>query len=176
MRQSILPGTEQALLFAAEEHETNGAPRNQSGGLDRARGLDHQSGVAAIVQRASAQVPGIEMRAENDCFIGHFAAANFSYYIFLFRRTADFVGHAEAHTHFAGVGGYCSRQPHGIFARDHCLGNPLQCSVASVGVAIEQEVLACTHPENRGSASLYGALDYAWGLRVLAKEIGPLCA
>src|SRR6266404_5717552 len=61
------------------------------------------------------------MRAENDCFIGHFAAANFANYVFLFHGTADFVGHAEAHTHFAGVGGDRSRQPHGIFARDNGL-------------------------------------------------------
>src|SRR5882762_5863175 len=176
MRQRILPGAEQALLFATEEHETNGAPRNQSCGSDRACGLDYQSGVAAIVQRASAQVPGIEMRAENDCFIGHFAAANFAYYIFLFYRAADFVGHAEAHTHFAGIGGYGSRESHGIFASDHCLGNALQCSVARVGVAIEQEVLACTHPKNGGGTGLYGSLDYTGWLCVLAEEVGPLCA
>src|SRR6266478_2960136 len=116
------------------------------------------------------------MRAENHCFIGHFAAANFAYYVFLVHGTADFVGHAEAHTHFARVGGYRSRQPHGILARDHCLGNPLQCSVASVGVAIQQQAFASAHPENCRGTSLYGALDYTWWLRVLAEEVRPLCA
>src|SRR5260370_33970072 len=113
------------------------------------------------------------MGAENDCFFRHFATANFSYYIFLFHRTADFVRHAEACTHFAGIGSDGSRESHGIFASDNRLGNALQSSVARVGVAIEQQALACTHPENRGGSSLYGALDFTGALRVVREEVGP---
>ena len=94
VRDDVLPGAEHALLFAAEEREANGAARHEAGGSDGARGFDHHRGVAAVVQRAGAEFPGIEMRAEDHRFVGFFVAANFADDVELVDRAADLVGHA----------------------------------------------------------------------------------
>jgi len=78
VRQGVLPRAVHALLFATEEHEANRPPRQQSRGLEGARRFDHQRGIAAVVERAGAQVPGIEVRAEDNCFVGLLASTNFA--------------------------------------------------------------------------------------------------
>ena len=73
VRLDVFPGTEQSLFLASEKHEANGAARQETGGLDGARGVNHHRCVAAVVEGTGAQVPGIEVRAENDGFVGVFA-------------------------------------------------------------------------------------------------------
>ena len=113
------------------------------------------------------------MRAENDGFVGLFAAANFADDIFLFDGAADFVRHREAHANFAGVGGNGARQAHGVFARKDCLRNNVELAVASIGVPVQQQTFARAHPQNCGGAAFHGAIDDGRRLRILVEQIGP---
>ena len=65
--------------------------------------FDDHGGVAAVVERAGAQLPGIEMCAKNDRFVGFFAAANFADDVKLLDRAADLVRHGEVHANLAGI-------------------------------------------------------------------------
>src|SRR6185369_17630068 len=58
--------THQAFFFAGKQDEADGAMRLQSRGFYSAEGVDYQRGVASVVERAGAEVPGVEMRTEND--------------------------------------------------------------------------------------------------------------
>ncbi len=51
--------------------------------------------------------------------------------------------------------------------------NAFQRSVAGIGVPVQQQALASAHPENRGRAAFYCALDYGRRLRVLVEKISP---
>src|SRR5207245_4777171 len=101
---------------AAEEHEANRPPWQKSGGLNRARRLNHQRRVAAIVERSRTQLPRIQMRAENDNFIWLFIAADFAYNVLLFDRPANFVGHVEVHSHFSRIASHGPYTQHPVFA------------------------------------------------------------
>src|SRR6266851_1116297 len=173
MRQGVLPGTQQALLFAAEEDEANGAAWDKPRGFDGARGFNHQRGVAAVVQRARAQIPGIEMRAENHRFVGFFATANLANDVLLFDGPTDLVRHGEARPHFAWVCRHGARQAHGILASNDSLGKAFQLAIAGVGVAVEQHALARAHPENCGGARFQRAFNDAGWLGVFTEEVGP---
>src|SRR5207237_630531 len=101
MRLHIFTRADGSLLFAAEKDETDGTPGQQARGLDRARGFHHQSGIASVVERPAAQFPGIEMRAEDDHFVGLFVAPNFADYVLLLDGAAGFIGQqnrSEEHT------------------------------------------------------------------------------
>ncbi len=76
MRLHVAPGAELALFVATEQHEADRTPRAKPGEMNDACGFDHQCGVAAGVQRALAQIPGIQMRAQDDEFVGLFAPAD----------------------------------------------------------------------------------------------------
>ena len=154
MRLHVGPRAEHALLFAAEQNEADGAARQQSAGFDGARGFDHQRGVAAVVQRAGAEFPGIQMRAENDDFVGLFVAANFADHIELLHRAADFVGHGEAHADFAGICRHGALQAQRVFARDNRLGEwASRLAIRGIGVAIEQFAFALAGPKDCGGAA-----------------------
>ena len=103
------------MLFTAEEDEPNGASRQQPRGFDGARGFDDQRRVAAIVERASAELPGIEMRPKNHNFVRPLITANFTHNIFLLCRPPNFIRHVQMHANFPGIGGNGSRQSHGVF-------------------------------------------------------------
>src|SRR5207237_10219275 len=57
--------------------------------------------IASVVERPAAQFPGIEMRAEDDHFVGLFVAPNFADYVLLLDGAAGFIGQqnrSEEHT------------------------------------------------------------------------------
>src|SRR5208282_2573376 len=91
MRLHISPGALQALLFAAKQNEADGAAREQAAGLDGAGRFDDHRSVAAVVQRAGAEFPGIEMRTEDYDFVGLFVAADFADHVELVRRAANSI-------------------------------------------------------------------------------------
>ena len=49
--------SDHAFFFSREKDEADGAPRTHAGSLDGAQSIDHQRGIAAVVERAGAQVP-----------------------------------------------------------------------------------------------------------------------
>src|SRR4029077_13201591 len=132
MRFDVLPGAEHALLLAGPECEANGAARNEAGGFDRAGRFDDERRVAAVVQRAGAEFPGIQMRAQDHRLVGLFVAANLADDIELIDRAADFVGHGEARADFTGTGSDRAGQPEGIFARENSLGDYIEGIFADV--------------------------------------------
>ena len=94
VRDGVGARTEQAFLFAGKKNEADGAARLQSGGFDGAQRVHHQRGVAAVIESAGAEFPRIQMRAENDKFVGLFAAFDFRDHICGFDRPADLIGNA----------------------------------------------------------------------------------
>ena len=68
------------------------------------------------------------MRAEDDDFVGLFVAANFADHVELVHRAADFVGHGEAHAHFAGMGRHNALQSQSVFTGDNRLGRCVSSS------------------------------------------------
>ena len=79
--QDIGLGAEHALFFAGEKHEAHGAARHQAQRLKTARDVDHHGGVHAIVLRAGAQVPGVQMGADQHDFLRPLAAPYFRHHI-----------------------------------------------------------------------------------------------
>ena len=57
------------------------------------------------------------------------------------------LGMREAHANFAGAGRDRARQVHGVFARDHGLRNHVELIIAGVGVPVQKQALARSHPE-----------------------------
>src|SRR6266850_559088 len=162
-----------ALFFAAEEHESNRAARQEPGGLDRARGFDHQRGIAAVVKRAGAQFPGIEMRAQDDGLIRLFVAADFSDNVFLFDGPTDFVGHVQPYADPCLVSGDGSRQAQPVFTRQYGLRNLVNLPGQGIRVAIKEQPFPSTDPENRRSAFFDGAVnDHRWA-KILVEQVRP---
>ena len=68
---------EQAFFFAAPQADADGAAGLDVERFQNAHGFHHDDGACAVVGRARAGVPGIEVRAEHDDFIFLVGAGNF---------------------------------------------------------------------------------------------------
>ena len=77
MVEGVGAGANQSLLFAGEKNEADGAPRLHARSFDGPQGIDDQRGVAAVIERARAEFPGIEVRAKNDELVRLLAAPDF---------------------------------------------------------------------------------------------------
>ena len=97
--------TEQALLFAIEQNEANGAARALAGTQDGFRSAEDAGGTHAVVGGAFGQIPGIEVRADDQNFLRVFAAANFSHGVGgLHRAIAETILHVQARANFFACG------------------------------------------------------------------------
>src|SRR5215472_17787181 len=105
MRFHVFVGANGALLFAAEKNESDGAAGKQPSGFDGSRSFNNQRRIAAVVERAGSEFPGIQMPAEYHRFVRFFIAANLTNNILLLDRAADFVGYLEVRTDFPGIRG-----------------------------------------------------------------------
>ena len=65
----IVLRSQQALLFPAPQPDANGAPRLDIERLQYTNGFHHHDRSSAIVGRARARVPRIQMRAEHHNFV-----------------------------------------------------------------------------------------------------------
>src|SRR5208337_346969 len=92
MCRGIGPGPDLSLLFARKQDEAYGSAWLQPRGLDRTQRVNHQRGVAAVVERACSQFPGIQVRAQHHELVRLLVAANFRYYVPRLNGTANFVG------------------------------------------------------------------------------------
>ena len=68
MRRNVALGAEQSLLLAAPEADADRALRLDSQSLQDAHGLHGHDRSRAVVRRAGAAVPGVEVGAEHDDF------------------------------------------------------------------------------------------------------------
>src|SRR6202142_3428916 len=139
MLARIGPGAEHSLLFSGEQNKTNRAARNRARRLDDAGGVDHQGSVAAVVERARAKFPGIEMSAEDDELVGFFAASNFGDDIFGINRPGNFVRQFEMNADFL-AGGDEAGHAFGIFTREDGLGQSLVSAGDGNMVVIEKKM------------------------------------
>src|SRR5882762_7867649 len=74
----VREGTVEPLLFSREEHEANCASRLHSRTHDRIGGAEHARGAGPVVGAAFGEIPGVQVRANNQNLFGIFAATNFS--------------------------------------------------------------------------------------------------
>ena len=66
----------EAVLFVGEEHDAHRAARPQVELLHQPQRFPRHDAAAAVVCRAGADVPGIEVAADDDDFVGPLAAAD----------------------------------------------------------------------------------------------------
>ncbi len=135
----IAPGTDQSLLFAGPEHEAQRPPRPHTGSDDGPGGVNHQRGVAAIVERSGAQVPGIQMCAQQNNFLGALPSPDLGDNVALFDRSTDAVRQLEPHPHTPS-GGLQACHALCILARHERLRQSIHLSQEIVDVAVEQLV------------------------------------
>ncbi len=91
----------EALLFAGEQHETNRAPRLHSRTDNRIGGSEHAGRARAIVSTSFGEIPGVEVRANDENLLGIFAAADFADHVGAFHRTVrECVLNIKARTRF----------------------------------------------------------------------------
>src|SRR5229473_5550851 len=77
----VCEGTVEPLLFARKQHESNSASRLHARAHDRIGSSEHAGGARPIVRAAFRQIPGIQVRANNQNLLRIFAAANFADHI-----------------------------------------------------------------------------------------------
>ena len=70
VRLDVGPRAVQALLLAREQDEPDGPPGLDAHGLERAGGLEHGHDARAVVGGAGAQVPAIDVAAEDHDLVG----------------------------------------------------------------------------------------------------------
>ena len=66
-----------AVLFVGPEDHAQRTPRRETQRVNEVRGFERRDAAGTIVLRARADVPGIQMAADDDDFIGPLAAAEF---------------------------------------------------------------------------------------------------
>src|SRR5262249_3688641 len=94
--------TDQALLFAGEENEANGALGLEVELGECASGFKNGGGTGAVVGGAGAEIPGIEVGAKDDDLLGLFGAANLGDGVVdLHLVVAELVGHFDFDLHRA---------------------------------------------------------------------------
>src|SRR4029077_4717498 len=103
-----------------EEDKSNRAARAETGSQNVARGLNHHRCIAAVVERPGAKLPGIQMRAEQQPFVGFLPAANFRDHILLFHGATNAVRNSQPHAD-ALTSGEEMLQPQGVLARHNRL-------------------------------------------------------
>src|SRR5579871_2012272 len=137
-----------ALFFAREQNEADRAPGLNSGGLDGAQSVHNQRGVAAVVESARAEFPGIEMRANDNELVGQFTAAKFANYIRSLDRASELIRNGQIRP-YEIPGGEQAGHAFAVFASDDHHRQLVDFSGYRVRVAVKNVVLACRHEGNR---------------------------
>ena len=120
MRADVGERAPQARLLAGVEDEADGAARADAAlgeGAEEARGVEDERDVAAVVERAAAEVPAVEVRAEDDDLVGLVAAAHLGDDVARGHARRGVGGDGEAHAHL-DAGGEQARQTQAAFALD----------------------------------------------------------
>jgi len=118
-----------ALLFSGEKNEADGTTGFQAGSFDGAQGVDNEGGIAAIVESAGAEFPGIQVGGENDHFIRLLAALDFSNDVCGLDGPADFVRDGEIGRD-GQASGHETSYAFTILAGDQNLGNTIDLAMA----------------------------------------------
>jgi hypothetical protein len=74
---AVVHGAAQSVLFVGEQHDANRAPWSQLQRLQQPPDLPRRDRPSAIVSRAGANVPGIEVAADDDDLVRPLAPAHF---------------------------------------------------------------------------------------------------
>ena len=165
--------TEHALFLAAEEHEADRPPRHVAGLADGTRGGNDERGVAAVIERSRAEIPGIKVRAEDDEFVGQLATADLTDHIRDLDRATDHVRHGEPHAQRLPGRVGRTRQTQRILTGHDRHRQAGEFPGDRVGVPVEQPALAGRCPEDGPRAGGHCPLDDFTGAVVLVEEIRP---
>src|ERR1700740_1399417 len=65
MPPDVCVRTQHALLLAGKQDEADGALRAYARGLERPQRVNHQGGIATVIESAGAQLPGVEVRSQD---------------------------------------------------------------------------------------------------------------
>src|SRR5438270_577051 len=57
MMEGVGTGAEQSFFFAGEKYEANRSPGRHPGGFDGAQRINHQGGIAAVIESSSSEFP-----------------------------------------------------------------------------------------------------------------------
>ena len=68
----------QPFFLAREEREADGALGLDPDGFERAGGLEHRHDPGSVVGRSGAQIPAIDVPADQDDFVGSLGAPGIS--------------------------------------------------------------------------------------------------
>src|SRR5260370_31084130 len=175
MRLHVFVGANRALFLAAKEYEADRPPRQETSSLNRARRFNHQCGVTSIVECSRAQLPRIQMRAQNHVFIGLPVSTNFTDNVLVLDRAANLVRHLQEHERSVWVHGDQPCEVHRVSPRNDRLWNLVDFAMQSVGMAVKQLSFPCAHPKNGPGSARDGAFDNVRRAQVFVEEIGPRC-
>ena len=120
-------GAEEAFLFSAEEGEAEGAAGGASGGGDGLGDGDDGGCAGSVVLRAGAGVPGVEVTADEDDFLGEVAAGEIGDDVVDGDVLADGVDEAEFDSDWAFF--QEATEEEGIFLADDGGGEGEDCAV-----------------------------------------------
>ena len=141
--------------------------------MDDTRRVNEHGDVATIIEGAGAQVPRIQMRAEQHEFVGFLTAANFGNYVFRIRPV-----HLRDLACPDARGLFVRRR--GILRCAQRLRAPRQPGAtgsshrrSELSVAIEQEIGPRGHPEYCGGAGFHGSTDNFLVEAVFVDEVVP---
>ncbi len=152
VRFDVLARADQALLLAGKQDEADRALGLQAELLERARGFQHYHRPRAIIGGASAQVPGVQMRAENHHLAGPLAAGDFrDGVIHLDGLLAEGIGDLEFDFHGAAL----QQSPDQVivFGGDECSGQRANFVVAPADAGhVEQAVVFSGVAQDRRNA------------------------
>src|SRR5882762_4410736 len=87
MLLDVREGTVEPLLFSSEQYKSNGPSWLHSRTHDRISGSKHACGAGPIVCSSFGEIPGVQVRANNQDLLGIFATANFADHVGAIHRS-----------------------------------------------------------------------------------------
>src|SRR5260370_11664070 len=162
MRLHVFVGANRALFLAAKASEAACPPPKETSRLNGSRRFHHQCGVTSIVERSRAQLPRIQMRAQNHDFIGLLVSTNFTDNVFLLDRAANLVRHLQEHERSVWVHGDQPCEVHRVFPRNDPLWNLVDFAMQSVGMAVKQLSFPCSQAKKGPGSTPHRAVYEYW--------------
>ena len=104
VRCRIRLAARQAVLLVREEDEAHRPARPRREGRDLPRGLDDDAAARSVVDGSAPEVPGVEVRAEDDDFVRRLAARDLSDHVGRFGVGPHAAGEREPHPHGPAAG------------------------------------------------------------------------
>src|SRR5579872_4115245 len=162
----------QSLFFARKKNKADATSWTQPGSLDCSECIDHQSGIASVIESACTQFPRIEMRTEYYEFARLFAAAYLGNDVARSDRSANAVGNRQISTKLLPRSQQ-ARDAVGVLARDQHCGNRTNLALQRIRVPIQQVMRTRGLKSDGQSLGLPGAKNNAGSPQVFGEQVIP---